>query len=444
MKYLLVKWGSPMKNKAFFLIKSSLKKKIETKWFKIINILLCILLIGVINIDKIITTFGGDFKEIIKIYITGDNDYSKSFKTYFKANKETSNISSTYEIESSSKTIEELTNDLNDTDDILINITSDEQEYLKADIITYNKIDTLTYNLLTTTLNGLKTSYGLNKSGISSDELIQITSPITINRVVTNELETTASEDATNMSLIVFLVPFFMLIVLLVQMIGAEINDEKTTRGMEIIISNVPAKVHFLAKIASSTIFVIFQSLLLFFYGLVGVFIRGGVNLSTGSSNIIGDLITSLKNSGTLDILAKGAPILLIIFLLSFFIYATLAGVLASMTTSTEDFQQLQTPLMIILMLGYYIGIMASTFKGSIFIKIISYVPFLSSMVAPITYILGETTFIDLVISCVILFISSLVVFKYGIRIYRSGILNYSSKDLWKKVFKSLKMKENV
>ena len=70
-----------MKNKAFFLIKSSLKKKIETKWFKIINILLCILLIGVINIDKIITTFGGDFKETIKIYITGDNDYSKSFKT---------------------------------------------------------------------------------------------------------------------------------------------------------------------------------------------------------------------------------------------------------------------------------------------------------------------------------------------------------------------------
>lgn len=114
------------------------------------------------------------------------------------------------------------------------------------------------------------------------------------------------------------------------------------------------------------------------------------------------------------------------------------------MTTSTEDFQQLQTPLMIILMLGYYIGIMASAFKGSLFIKVISYIPFLSSMVAPITYILGETSLVDLGISALVLFISCIVLFKYGIRVYKVGILNYSSKDLWKKVFKSLKVKGEV
>ena len=213
---------------------------------------------------------------------------------------------------------------------------------------------------------------------------------------------------------------------------------------MEIIISNVPAKVHLLTKIASSSMFVILQSLLLFTYSIIGILIHGGLSLGSGKSNIIGGLVESLKISGTFDILLKGAPILIIIFLLSFFIYATLAGVLASMTTSAEDFQQLQTPLMIVLMLGYYIGIMASAFKGSIFIRIISYLPFLSSMVAPITYILGETSLIDLVISALILFISCLVLFKYGIRVYKVGILNYSSKDLWKKVFQSLKIKENV
>ena len=35
------------------------------------------------------------------------------------------------------------------------------------------------------------------------------------------------------------ILPFFMLVVILVQMIGAEVNDEKTTRGMEIIISKL-------------------------------------------------------------------------------------------------------------------------------------------------------------------------------------------------------------
>ena len=433
-----------MKNKAWFLIKQSLKKKMDTKWFKIVNVLICLLLIGVINIDKIINVFGGDFKDTVNIYLTGDNNYLEGFNAYFLTNKKILNDERTYEIAYSPDSVDTLKEKIADTNNIIVNINLDATEYLKADIISYNKIDTITYNLLSASLTGMKTSMALNYNGLSSEEMAKITSPISINRVVTNEKEITASEDATNMSLIVFLVPFFMLIVLLVQMIGAEINDEKTTRGMEIIISNVPAKVHLLTKIASSSIFVILQSLLLFTYSIIGILIHGGLSLGSGKSNIIGNLVESLKISGTFDILLKGAPILIIIFLLSFFIYATLAGVLASMTTSAEDFQQLQTPLMIVLMLGYYIGIMASAFKGSIFIRIISYLPFLSSMVAPITYILGETSLIDLVISALILFISCLVLFKYGIRVYKVGILNYTSKDLWKKVFQSLKIKENV
>ena len=433
-----------MKNKAWFLIKQSLKKKMDTKWFKIVNVLICLLLIGVINIDKIINVFGGDFKDTVNIYLTGDNNYLEGFNAYFLTNQKILNDERTYEITYYPDSVDTLKEKIKDTNNIVVNINLDATEYLKADIISYNKIDTITYNLLSTSLTGMKTSMALNYNGLSSEEMAKITSPISINRVVTNEKELTASEDATNMSLIVFLVPFFMLIVLLVQMIGAEINDEKTTRGMEIIISNVPAKVHFLTKIASSSIFVILQSLLLFTYSIIGILIHGGLSFGSGESNIIGSLVESLKVSGTFDILLKGAPILIIIFLLSFFIYASLAGVLASMTTSAEDFQQLQTPLMIVLMLGYYIGIMASAFKGSIFIRIISYLPFLSSMVAPITYILGETSLIDLVISALILFISCLVLFKYGIRVYKVGILNYSSKDLWKKVFQSLKIKENA
>ena len=433
-----------MKNKAWFLIKQSLKKKMDTKWFKIVNVLICLLLIGVINIDKIINVFGGNFKDTINIYLTGDNNYLEGFNAYFLTNKKIVNDEKTYEIAYSSDSIDTLKEKIADTNNIVVNINLDTTEYLKADIISYNKIDTITYNLLSTSLTGMKTSMALNNNGVSSEEMAKITSPISINRVVTNEKEITASEDATNMSLVVFLVPFFMLIVLLVQMIGAEINDEKTTRGMEIIISNVPAKVHFLCKIASSTIFVIAQSLLLLLYSGLGFLIHGGIGTGLGESNIIGNLFASLQASGTLDLLAKGAPILIVIFLLSFFVYATLAGVLASMTTSAEDFQQLQTPLMIVLMLGYYIGIMAAAFKGSIFIRIISYIPFLSSMVAPITYILGETTIVDLGISAVVLLITCIFLFKYGIRVYKVGILNYSSKDLWKKVFKSLKVKDGV
>ena len=62
-----------------------------------------------------------------------------------------------------------------------------------------------------------------------------------------------------------------MLIIFLVQMIGAEVNEEKTTKSMEIIISNVSPKTHFLSKVLSSNLFVIIQGLLLFVFGLIGI-----------------------------------------------------------------------------------------------------------------------------------------------------------------------------
>ena len=58
-----------MKNKFNFLTKESIKSKINTKAFKIINIFLCLLLIILINIDGIIKLFGGDFNELVNIYI---------------------------------------------------------------------------------------------------------------------------------------------------------------------------------------------------------------------------------------------------------------------------------------------------------------------------------------------------------------------------------------
>ena len=112
------------------------------------------------------------------------------------------------------------------------------------------------------------------------------------------------------------------------------------------------------------------------------------------------------------------------------------------MTTSIEDFQQLQSPLMILIMFGYYVALMASMFEGSIFIKVVSYLPFISALVAPITFLLGQTTILDLCITLGVLVFTTYILIHYGIRIYKVGILNYSSKDLWKKVFKSLRNKE--
>ena len=90
-----------MRNKLGFLIGVSLKKKIKSKWFLIANIIIALLIIGVVNIDSIITLFGGEFDKKTPIYITDETNIIKdSFVTnlnYYEQNLY-KNESSKYEI----------------------------------------------------------------------------------------------------------------------------------------------------------------------------------------------------------------------------------------------------------------------------------------------------------------------------------------------------------
>ena len=114
-----------------------------------------------------------------------------------------------------------------------------------------------------------------------------------------------------------------------------------------------------------------------------------------------------------------------------------LAGIIASITTSQEDYQHMQTPIMIICMASYFLATMSGMFNGSILIKFLSYVPLISFLLSPALLIIGQIGIIDIVISVVVMIIFNLVVGKYGLRIYKVGILNYSTDKLWKKMFKA-------
>ena len=57
---------------------------------------------------------------------------------------------------------------------------------------------------------------------------------------------------------------------------------------------------------------------------------------------------------------------------------------------------------MIILLVGYYIAIMASAFEGALFVKIVSYIPMLSFLISPVIYLLGQISLLELILSTVI------------------------------------------
>ena len=181
---------------------------------------------------------------------------------------------------------------------------------------------------------------------------------------------------------------------------------------------------------------------MLFLYGALGFISRSFFGDVSGISDVFNQvtgMMNDLFTPSFVSSLKYIIPLVLILMILTFIGYSLLAGILASMTTNTEDFQQLQTPIMLISLLGYYLAIIAGGFKGSLIINILGYVPFISAILSPSLLVMGEFTVIDVLISMGLMIVVIYLLIKYGLKIYKVGILNYSSDKLWRKMFKALK-----
>lgn len=439
-----------MTNKLKYLTKLSLDKKIKTKWFLIANIILLFIIAGIINIDSIIKFFGGDFDKKTEIVVIDNASCYNDFVKTFDSTREYLDTLKDAKITKYDKDKESLYEDIKKKDKILLVINEDSTNFINVEMITKSNIDNTTYQVITTILNNIKKDKALSYYGVSNEILDHISSYVDVKRTKLDDEESVDEMMELVMSTIfpIVILPFFTLTMFLVQMIGAEINEEKTTRGMEIIISNVSPKVHFLSKIISGNVFVLLQGLLLIVYLLIGIFIRyistgvlvnGGNILSGGVGSYVNKITSSLELTGVLDKMQIIIPITLILMVVTFVAYSLVAGILASMTTNMEDYQQVQTPIMVISFISYYLSVAAAMFKGSIFIKVLSFIPFFSALLAPSLLVLGQITIVDAIISILLTVGLIFVLVKYGLRIYKVGILNYSGTHLWKKMFKAFK-----
>ena len=430
-----------MSNKFWYLTKQSLRKKIKSKWFVGINIMLAIVIIALININSIIAFFGGDFNEKTKILVVDKTEMSfpifkQSIKEVTKDEEDEKLV-----VKETDKTEKELKKELKDNQ-VAIILENDEESFVNAKIISKEKIDNTIYQYITQGLNTTKTSVALIKTNTDPQLLAQISSPMETKRVVLNDKKSVDENMEMVMSSLfpTLILPFFMLIIFLVQMIGGEICEEKTTKSMEIIISNVSPKTHLLSKVLSSNVFIIVQGLLLVLYSVIGILISTKGQLTIDPN--VDSLLTATVESGFLDKIITLLPAIIIMMILSFLAYSLIAGILASMTTNMEDFSQIQTPIMLVLLAGYYLAIMAGMFDGSTLIRVLSYVPFISCLVSPSLYIIGQISMIDVIISILVLIITIALMIKYGLKVYKVGILNYSNEKIWSRFAKALKSKD--
>lgn len=432
-------------HKLWFLITYTLKKRIKSKAFIISNIIVALLIILICNIPSIIKAFSSDENAYPVIYLY-DNTQAKKASSYILQHNDSQATGIEFETRNNYSSSEEFI--LSNLESAMaLCVLTDFENTFRAQIIAYD-IAITNQITLENLLNKAKTDIFLETADEELKENINdYLAPVNVDFQIKATDESSILRSILGIAGIVFMLPVFCMLIMLMQYVGADIIEEKASRSIEIIISNVKPTVHFSSKIIGAILFLIIQISLMAIYGGIGIGIlalTGSLTGGGGSMIDINQISSIIEISPTIinSLLGKLDDLIivgLIFIILGFLLYLLLIAITAAMSSSQEDFQQFQTPLMLVILVGFYVSIFGVQFEGSGFIKVMGYIPFFSPLVAPCLFLTGEFTIANTVVSAIILLAFVLLVIYFGIPLYKSSILSFSQEKFFKRVKSFLK-----
>ena len=130
----------------------------------------------------------------------------------------------------------------------------------------------------------------------------------------------------------------------------------------------------------------------------------------------------------------------LVYFVFGYLLYASLFAAIASSGESAADTQQLQIPVTIPLLIGFFIAFYAFRAPDSAVVWWGSIIPFTSPIVMLARIPLGVSAF-DLILSIVLLVLTFVACAWASAKIYKVGILMYGKKSTFKDLWKWFKQK---
>ena len=130
----------------------------------------------------------------------------------------------------------------------------------------------------------------------------------------------------------------------------------------------------------------------------------------------------------------------LLYFILGYLLYASIFAAIGSAVENEGDSQQLQLPVTIPLLLGFFIAIYAFKAPDSALVFCGSMIPFTSPIVMLARMPFGVPLW-ELVVSLVALFLTFVLFAYLSAKVYKVGILMFGKKSSWKDLWKWLKQK---
>ncbi|WP_315543679.1 ABC transporter permease [Capnocytophaga leadbetteri] len=239
----------------------------------------------------------------------------------------------------------------------------------------------------------------------------------------------------------------FMFIIIYGNMIMRSVIEEKTNRIVEIIISSVKPFQLMLGKIIGTSLAGLTQFAIWLVIG--GVLFALAPSLfqvdtptatqamaATESHSEISNIIAALYHFPFLET----SGVFLLFFVGGYLLYSSLYAMVGAMVDNETDTQQFMMPILIPLMLAFYVGMFSVIEEPHGTISVVfSYIPLTSPVVMLMRIPFGVAWW-EVLISLLLLYITFFLVIKIASKIYRIGILMYGKKPTYKEVWKWLKM----
>lgn len=309
-----------------------------------------------------------------------------------------------------------------------IELDFDADQTIQATYTTASLVDQSLPSALQDALQTIQTEVKAEQLSLSGEEVTALFMPIQFDKQ--NISDTAKSEDELNQARILVYVLMFVIyfaVIIYSSMIATEVATEKSSRVMEILISSVSPVKHMFAKVLGIGSLGIAQILIYAVSGFLAYTLS-----STGEENEL----TALFNLESVQMSTLIYAV--IFFLLGYFLYATLAALLGSLVSRTEDVQQMIMPMSLLIIAAFIIAASGLGNPELGYLKVASFIPFFAPLVMFLRVGLLDLPLWEPLLSIGITLVTIFILGWFGAKVYRGGVLMYgpsrSLKDLKKAI----------
>lgn len=217
----------------------------------------------------------------------------------------------------------------------------------------------------------------------------------------------------------------YFMILMYGSMISTSVTTEKSSRTIEVLVTSTSTNALLCGKVIAGTIASVLQT---------GVIMGAGIISYMFNKTAWSELVN-------IDI-AIPAELLITFALfgtLGYIFYAFLFGMLGALVSKTEDINKSTSPLMMVFVAVFVVTMFSLMVPDSIWMKIMSYIPFSSCNAMLARVALGNVGFFEVALSFAILVASNIMVAWIAAKIYRMTTLMYGNPISLKTAFKMMK-----